>query len=203
MIPFGIDSARYEPNGAVAARVAAIREEHGSPLVLFMGRLVYYKGIGRLLETAASIPDAKFLVVGEGPLLPEVLSSTAARQGRLVVVPPVPAEEKLALLHACDVFVLPSTEPSEAFGIVQLEAMACGTPVVTFDLPTGVTWVNQHLESGLVAPMADPDGLTVALERLLGDDGLRARLAAGARNRATTVFRLDQQIESTLSSYEG
>lgn len=201
IVPYGVDPARYRADDAVAARASAIRRKHGSPLVLFVGRLVYYKGVERLLETAAALPDARFVVVGEGPLAPAVLGSAAARQGRLVLLPPVSMAEKVALMHACDVFVLPSTEPSEAFGIVQLEAMACGRPVVTFDLPTGVTWVNQHLVTGLVAPMADAGGLTDALRRILGDDPLRARLAAGALERATTALRLDQQVDGTLQAY--
>jgi len=201
VVPFGVDPARYASDAIVAARAAAIRERHGTPLVLFMGRLVYYKGVDRLLEAAASVGDARFIVVGEGPLRSLVLDSAAAREGRLVVMPPVPTAEKVALLHACDVLMLPSTEASEAFGIVQVEAMACGTPVITFDLPTGVTWVNQHLVTGLVAPLADPAGLTAALEQMLGDGALRARLAGGARERAATVFRLDQQIDATLDAY--
>jgi len=202
VVPFGVDPARYACTVEVAARAAQIRQEHGSPLVVFMGRLVYYKGIGRLLETAAALGDAHFIVVGDGPLKEMVLASAAARQGRLVLVPPVSSAEKVALLHACDVFVLPSTEPSEAFGIVQVEAMACGKPVITFDLPTGVTWVNQHLVTGLVAPLAEPEGLTAALQLILTDGALRSRLAAGALHRASHDLRLDQQIGATLHSYE-
>jgi len=202
VVPYGLDPARYAESAEVEARAAQIRHEHGSPLVLFMGRLVYYKGVARLLATAAALPEARFIVVGEGPLEAMVLASEAARQGRLALIPPVAAAEKVALLHACDVFVLPSTEPSEAFGIVQVEAMACGKPVVTFDLPTGVTWVNQHMVTGLVAPLAEQDGLTDALGRILSDSALRARLGEGALHRASHDLRLDQQILGTLHAYE-
>jgi rhamnosyl/mannosyltransferase len=101
------------------------------------------------------------------------------------------------------VFVLPSDQPSEAFGIVQLEAMACGTPVVTFDLPTGVTWVNRHDETGLVVPLGDDAALASAMIRLGVDDELRVRLGTQAQRRVLEEFGEDLMVSRVLALLDG
>src|SRR5258707_13421546 len=100
-----------------------------------------------------------------------------------------------ALYQACDVFVLPSIERSEAFGIVQLEAMAAGRPVVSCDVGTGVAWVNQNEVTGLVVPPRDPDRLAAALNRLLDDPALRERLGQAGRERVRKEFTLARMVE--------
>jgi rhamnosyl/mannosyltransferase len=97
-------------------------------------------------------------------------------------------------------FCLPSVEPAEAFGIVQIEAMAAGKPVVCCDLRNGVTWVNRDGETGLVVPPADAGALADALRRL-ADPALRARLGAQARERAFAEFTTDAMARGTLQVY--
>jgi rhamnosyl/mannosyltransferase len=89
---------------------------------------------------------------------------------------------------ASEFLVLPSTLPLEAFGVVQLEAMALGRTVVTSDLATGVTWVNRHGETGLVVPTGDAGALAAACNRLFEDDELRSYLASRAKARARAEF---------------
>lgn len=202
VVPFGVDPARYALTGEVRARSEQLRDELGTPLVLFLGRLVYYKGVERLLAAADHLPAACFALVGTGPLQGAARASRAAAEGRLHVLAPVDEREKVALLHACDVFVLPSTLPSEAYGIVQVEAMACGKPVVTYDLPTGVTWVNRDGATGLVAPLSEPCSLGAAIERLLSEPALASTLGATARRRVEAELTLVGQVSDTLAAYQ-
>jgi len=106
----------------------------------------------------------------------------------------VPDADLPAFYQACDVFVLPSIARTEAFGVVQIEAMAAGRPVVSTSLPTGVPWVNQDGVSGLVVTPGDPVALGDALRRLLDDEALRRRLGDGARLRAQTMFSRERMV---------
>lgn len=201
IVPFGVHVARYALTEEVATRAAEIRAELGGPIVLFIGRLVYYKGLDRLVAAADTLGDAQFVVIGAGPLEELVRSSAAFRKGRLTLRGPVPEHEKVAFLHACDVFVLPSTAVTEAYGIVQVEAMACGKPVVTFDLPTGVTWVNRDRETGLVARLSEPDSLVSAISALLRDSSWARELGAAGLARVRQDLDVALQVERTLEIY--
>ena len=98
-------------------------------------------------------------------------------------------------------FCLPSVEPAEAFGIVQVEAMACGRPVLCCQLGNGVNWVNRDGETGLAVPPADPAALAAALGRLRDDPALRARLGEEGRRRAYATFSAGAVARGTLAVY--
>jgi rhamnosyl/mannosyltransferase len=203
VVPFGIRPERYEATPERLERAAAIRAHHTRPIVLFVGRLIYYKGVDVLVRAMAGF-DADVVLVGSGPLEGELreLAASLGVADRLTIVPPLDDEELTAHFLAADVFCLPSVARSEAFGIVQLEAHICGTPVVSTNLPTGVPWVNQHGETGLVVPPGDPSALAGALARLLTDDALRARLGARARERVLESFTVETMVAGTLSVYD-
>ncbi len=110
-------------------------------------------------------------------------------------------DELVAWYHAADVFVLPSVTPNEAFGLVQLEAHACGLPVVSTNLPSGVPFANAHGVSGLVVEPGDAKGLAAALRRLLTDPELRARLGRQARERVYAEFSLEIMTRRILDVY--
>ena len=103
--------------------------------------------------------------------------------------------------HACDLFVLPASERSEAFGVVQIEAMACGKPVVCTELGTGTSWVNIHGETGLVVPPRDPQALVEAIRRLLASEELRKRMGERGRERARE-FSKEAMVERIVGLYE-
>jgi rhamnosyl/mannosyltransferase len=204
VIPYGIEPASLAAPAAVAARARDIRgASSSSPLLLFVGRLVPYKGVEVLIRALRDTP-ARLAVVGDGPLRRslERLAADVGVADRVTFAGAVPDEELLAHYHACDALVLPSITRAEAFGMVQLEAMACSRPVVSTDLPSGVPWVNRHGESGLVVPPGDVPALAAALRLLAGDAALRERLGAGARRRVEAEFTASRMAERTVGLYE-
>ena len=201
VIPFGVDTPRLLATDEVRARAAALRARHQTPLVLFVGRLVPYKGIDVLLRALTGI-DATTLLVGDGPL--RTMLETQARElglSRVCFLGEVSDAELTALYHAADLFVLPSVTRAEAFGVVQLEAMACGVPVVSTNLPSGVPWVNQHNKTGLVVPPGDADGLRQALHALLTDRLRREAVGRYARARVVREFTLTRMAKLTTALY--
>jgi rhamnosyl/mannosyltransferase len=107
-----------------------------------------------------------------------------------------------AHIAAADVGVLPSNHPTEGFGLSMVETMAGGVPVVCTELGTGTSFVNRDGESGLVVPPNDPTALAAALDRVLNDAELRARLGAGARARAEALFSKEAMLRNTMAVYE-
>jgi rhamnosyl/mannosyltransferase len=200
VVPFGLPADAFEEPSL--GSVARIREEYGQPLILSVGRLVYYKG-GEYLIRAMKRITGKLVIVGKGPLessLKELIRTEGLGE-RVVLLQDVSSENLKALYHAADVFALPSVAKSEAFGIVQIEAMAAGCPVVNTDLPSGVPFVSKHGESGLTVPPRDSGALADAINRLLSDAALRRRYAEGAKARATRLFTAGQMIDGTLDVY--
>lgn len=202
VVPFGIDLDRFAPSPAIAERAAEIRARTTRPIVLFVGRLVPYKGVDVLLQAVRDV-DVTLLVAGDGPLR-RPLTSMAADLGiadRVTQLGAVPEQELVALYHACDIFVLPSVTRAEAFGMVQIEAMACRKPVISTSLPSGVPWVNRHGETGLVVPPGDASALARALTTLANDDGLRQRMGLAGRRRVEQEFTAARMTERTIAIY--
>jgi rhamnosyl/mannosyltransferase len=201
IVPYGLDLARFEKRPALADD---IRRRHGGAFLLFaLGRHVYYKGFEFLIRALASLPGAVLALGGQGPITDE-LRRVARESGvadRVRFAGRIPDEELPAWYHACDVFCLPSVERAEAFGIVQVEAMACGKPVVCCELGNGVNWVNRDGETGLAVPPADVAALAGALARLQRDPALRARLGEQGRRRALREFTSAAMAKATLAVY--
>ena len=198
VLPFGVPTDALA--NADAAEVARIRAQFGPRIVLAVGRLVPYKGFRYLVRAMRDV-DAKLVIVGSGPDR-DALLREAAEAGVGDRVSLVGGVRSLApWLHAADVFALPSVQRSEAFGLVQVEAMVCGKPVVNTALDSGVPYVSLHDESGLTVPPRDPAALAVALRTLLDDAALRARLGEGGRARAARLFSVDAMASATLELY--
>lgn len=194
VVPFGIDSRRFDPTPEVIRATAAIRSRYGGPLLLSVGRLVYYKGFEFLIDAMRTV-GAKLILVGSGPLESPLVKLIHANgvADRVHIIPSV--DDLTPYYHACDVFVLPSVAASEAFGLVQMEAMACGKPVVNTRLPTAVPEVSTHNKTGLTVTPADSAALAEAIGQLLGDNSLRARLGHNARERVVTEFSVDRFLD--------
>lgn len=176
----------------------------GRPAVLFVGRLNYYKGVEHLIDAVSHVTtDADFLIVGDGPRAAS-LRQRAAESDHSDRIHFLGYRSEPELQHCydrADLFVLPSTEPSEAFGIVQLEAMIHQTPVVNTSLPTGVPWVSQDGETGRTVPPADPPALAAAIDDLLSDQETRERYAAAAKRRVEERFSRTVMLDSVEREY--
>jgi glycosyltransferase involved in cell wall biosynthesis len=201
VIPYGLDLARFRARPPLADD---LRRRHGDRFLIFaLGRHVYYKGFEFLIRALAELPRAVLILGGQGPLtarLVEVAREAGVAE-RVDFAGRIPETDLPAYYHACDVYCLPSVERAEAFGIVQVEAMASGRPVVCCELNNGVTWVNQDGVTGLVVPPADSAALAAALRRLAEDVGLRSKLGAQARERALGTFTREAMARATLDVY--
>jgi len=198
VIPMAIDPEQFAV--ADAAAVAAIRQAYGDRVILTVGRLVYYKGMEFLMR---AMPDirAHALVVGQGPMRDalELEARALGVAGRVTFLGHVP--DTAPYYHAADVFVLPSHLRSEAFGIVQLEAMASGIPVVNTRIPSGVPGVSVDGLTGLTVAPGDPGALADAVNALL-DQPARARaLGEAGRRRVGERYTLEGMTERTLALY--
>jgi glycosyltransferase involved in cell wall biosynthesis len=155
------------------------------------------------VRAMAQVNDARCLIVGNGPE-EETIRALVAEQGladRVSLTGSLLDADLPAIYHAADLFVLPSIHRSESLGIVLLEAMAAGLPLISTELGTGTSYVNRHEETGLVVPPGDVDALANALNRLLANEDLRRQFGQAALRCAQQDFSLAQMLDATESVY--
>jgi rhamnosyl/mannosyltransferase len=187
VLPYGIPIERFEhPDERTVAR---IRAQFGDRMVLAIGRLVYYKGFDVLVEAMRHVAG-QLVVIGDGPLLGSLKSRAAGLgvAGKIHFAGEVGNDAVAPYYAAARVFVLPSVARSEAFGIVQLEALAAGVPVVNTRLPSGVPEISLDGVTGLTVPPGDPLSLAHAVTSLLDNPDLRERYGAAGRRRVRAEF---------------
>lgn len=187
IIPHGIDINRFYCNIP------------SSPTVLFVGKLRYYKGLEYLIKSMEGI-DAKLIIIGTGSE-EKRLKKLAAGSEKIQFLGNIPEKELPKYYAGCSVFALPSTERSEAFGIVQLEAMASGKPVISTLLDTGVPWVNEDGITGIIVPPKDHLALRESINKLLKDDILRKQLGENARKRVECEFTKELMLNRIANTY--
>lgn len=184
--------------------IRAFREQKGlgeRKVILGVGRMVYYKGFKFVVEALPDL-DAELVLIGKGEDADD-LRAQAERLGvadRVHMPGYVPIDGLPKYYSAADVFVFPSIAPAEAFGIVQVEAMSHGLPIVNTSLPTGVPFVSQHEETGLTVRPESVSELTHALNRLLTNDSLRSQFSKNAKERSR-MFSMDKFIERHMDLY--
>lgn len=196
IVPLGIDLSAFP---YVDRR---FDKEHHT--VLFVGRLRYYKGLDTLLHALVDLPDVHLVVVGDGPLRDawEELSTTLDVSHRLTFTGAVSDDDLLDFYTAADLFVLPADSRAEAFGTVLLEAMATGLPLVSTELNTGTSWVNQDGVTGRVVPPRDPVALAQTIRELLAAPARLQRMSRAARTRVEQKFTLHRMTEAVQDVYE-
>jgi rhamnosyl/mannosyltransferase len=162
-------------------------------LVVSVGRFTIYKGFDVLVRAASLIPHVTVAIVGEGRLWGKInaLCNDLHVEDSVLLPGKLSDHELHELVARCDAFVLPSIERTEAFGLVLLEAMYHGKPLVTSAVPgSGMNEVNADGETGFVVPTGDPDALAEAVRTLYADPGLKNRMGTCARDRFQQTFSI-------------
>ena len=167
-----------------------------------MGRLRYYKGLTYLLDAMRQV-DATLLIAGTGPEAANLLAQAEQTgvAGRVHFLGDVSDADLPGYYQAADLFVLPSSHRSEAYGIVLLEAMAAGAPLITTELGTGTSWINHHGRTGLVVPPRDAGALAQAINQVLADPRQRRHMAAAAQARAQAEFDMPLLVDRVFAVY--
>lgn len=193
VIPFGIQS---EPWISIHPQ----REKS----FLFVGRLVPYKGLEVLLDAMKQVPDCWLDVVGQGPL--ESFLEDKIRhdnlEGRVTLHGGCSAQDLSDLMSRAQALILPSLDRSETFGLVQLEAMAAGIPVITSKLQSGVSEVGIEDETCLLVQPGDAQSLSQAMQKFLNDDQLAAGMGQASRERFNNHYTREIMVRRVWEWYE-
>jgi glycosyltransferase involved in cell wall biosynthesis len=202
-LPFGVDHTFFTPG---AGSRAAFSLPDDVPVIGFVGGMDAphaFKGIRVLLDALVRIPGAHALLVGEGPLR-RVYEARVRELGigaRCHFVGRIPQEQLPDAYRAMDVLAFPSTSSAEAFGLVAIEAMACGVPVVASNL-AGVRSVVADGVTGVLAPPRNADALADALRGLIQDEALRTAYGRAARERVLARYDWDRHIQQLTKVYQ-
>lgn len=194
-IPIGIPDNEITPQ---QASVDQWRSRIGSGFFLFLGALRYYKGLSTLVE-AARMTGLPVVIAGTGN---EEEKLKASAPDNVSFTGHYSDDDRAALLSLAGGFVFPSNQRSEAFGISLLEAARAGVPMISCEIGTGTTFVNQHEQTGLVVPPNDPASLASAMRRFAVEPDRCAQFGAAARARFEKLFTADQMAASYAEQYE-
>jgi len=203
VVPYGIDLNRFEITPYISHAISEIKKKYKEPILLFVGRLVYYKGVEYLIQAMREI-DARLLIVGSGPeeTMLKNLVSHFGLSDRCIFLGEVLDEYLISLYHASDILILPSVEKAEAFGIVQLEAFACKKPVISTNLSSGVSYVNKDGETGIAVEPRNTAALSGAIRKLLSNSDERRRMGENGRRRVEDEFTVSKMGEGYMRVYE-
>ena len=200
-LPIGVVPMAPEPEA-----VEAIRQQYpGKKIVFSLGRLVAYKGFCFLVEAARYLSEDYVVLIGGTGALKEELEKEIEDlnlQNKVKLLGRVSDGDLPAYYGTCEVFCMSSVQKTEAFGIVQIEAMSCGKPVVATQIPqSGVSWVNKEGISGLNVEPGKAQELAEAIERITGNAETYQRFSEGAKTRYQEMFTKERMIEKCLTIY--
>ncbi len=208
VIPLSIEIEKYKKTDKTGRE--NLKEKLGlkdEVVILFIGRFIPYKGLPFLLRAVPMISSKNFKIIlgGSGPLENElkILVKNLGIENKIIFFGEPDDKELSNLYSIADIFVLPSHMRSEAFGIVQMEAMAFGVPVVSCNIAgSGVPWVNKNGVSGTVVEPENPKALSDAISKLISSSSLRKKLGKSARKRAEKLFDSHRMVSETLKLYK-
>lgn len=200
VIPFGLEPSSY-PVAAQSTKDKWQKLLNGR-FFLFIGFLRYYKGLTYLLDALQGL-DYPLVVIGEGPCEQELKQQAKSLKLENVhFVGAVGDEDKCALLELCYGVVFPSHLRSEAYGMTLLEAAMYGKPMISCEIGTGTTYINQHEMTGLAVKPADPVDLREALIRLWSDEDLARDMGKAALQRFNENFTAERMVERYMQLYQ-
>jgi len=210
VVPLAINSDQFKANNDTLNKAHELKTKYPGQLhVLFIGKLRYYKGLGVLINAAKLTKGIHFWIIGKAPKVKQEaeylnLVKSLNLDSHVHFLGELSDHDLLPYLYACDVFCLPSIERSEAYGLVQLEAHACGKPVISTDLNTGVSFVNQHMKTGLIVKPKDPVDLAKAFEYCINhpqemlDMGKYAKVRVEKEFSTTLMFKKVKEVYDSV-----
>jgi rhamnosyl/mannosyltransferase len=200
VIPNGLDECSCPR--APESLLAHWRQVLGEGFFLFVGVLRYYKGLETLVQ-AASLVDSVVVIAGTGPEEERLRALAAASSvNNLYFLGHISDADKAALLQLSRVFVFPSHLRSEAFGMSLIESSMYAKPMISCDIGSGMSYINQHEVTGLVVPPEAPQALANAMERFIQEPELGPVMGRAARQRYEQLFTGRRMAAAYLDAYQ-
>lgn len=204
ILPNTVNENKFELKSGDNEKIEQIKQRFGGKKILFfVGRHVPYKGIDYLIDAEKFIDDDCVIVIAGSGNLTKRLKYRARRSKKIVFVGRLSDEDLKLFLYASTVYVFPSHNRSEAFGVALAEALYCGLPAVSFDIEgSGTTWVNKNNFSGFVVKNRDTQPFATAINRLLQDEDLRKQMSENAKIWVRENFLKDQIVNVLSDIYK-
>jgi glycosyltransferase involved in cell wall biosynthesis len=204
IIPIGIDKNKFTQN--LKLRLKLKNDYKGQKVIFTLGRHVYYKNFKTLINSAIFLDDNyTILIGGEGKLSKKLKKQVLDLKldNKVKFLGNIPFSDLGEFYRLADVFTLPSNERSEAFGVVLIEAMSFGCPLVTCNIKdSGVPWVNQNDFTGLVVPINDPLKMADAIKIITSNVDKRLMYSSNSLHNYNRLFKKDKMITTVIKLYE-
>jgi glycosyltransferase involved in cell wall biosynthesis len=199
VVPMGIDLRAFQNEKFSAT--SEIYKKYGQRLLLTVGRLVPYKGFEFLIRAMKQV-DATLLIIGTGPLQSELETLIVGLGLKDKVHLLGHVEDALPYYQVSRMFLFPSISRAESFGLVQVEAMAAGLPVINTEIDSGAPEVSLHGVTGITVPPRDSNALAGAIKILLANEETRLKYARAAIVRACQEFSIQRMADRTMDLYK-
>lgn len=202
VVPIGINNTHLTEN--LDFRKDLENEYRNKTVVFSLGRLIYYKGFEYLIDAAQKLDENTIILIGGTGTLKEKLKKRIKEkkvEDKVQLLGKILQEKLKEYYNRADLFCLPSIERTEAFGIVLIEAMSMSLPVISTNIGTGTSWINQHNETGFVVPPKDANALARAIKKIADDPDLKKEFAENAVQRFQKNFKLERMIDRLLELY--
>ncbi len=209
VVPYGIDLNLFKLNSASSKELEQLKKNYaGKKVLLFVGRLVPYKGLKYLIhamrEVVEKYNEAVLLIVGDGVLKSELeaIVKKLNLTKHVKFLSEIHNKDLTPYYYLSDMFILPSIYKSEAFGIVQLEAMACSKPIISTNvLGSGISYVNKNNETGIIIEPYDSRKLSSSMIKLLKNNSLKKKLGNNGKRRVKKFFSKEAMVKNILNIY--